>query len=170
MHGQISFSSRLTRTATADGGSGSRASAQFVRGDPNEGPPLTISRRRLAARRANGSSTTRRTAWCMRAGGLDQTAVGFRRLGFKAARLQAVTAGSAEFFGGLLLALGLATAPAAVALIGVMTTATVAVHFRNGLWNTKGGSEYNLVLIAAIFAWSASARARGRSITYWAPN
>src|SRR5262249_53168810 len=39
---------------------------------------------------------------------------------------------------------------AAASLIGVMLTAIRKVHAVNGPWNTRGGYEYNLVLIAAL--------------------
>ena len=33
-----------------------------------------------------------------------------------------------------------------------MTAAVVTVHARNGIWNTNQGYEFNVVLIAAVFA------------------
>ena len=66
------------------------------------------------------------------------------------ARRNALAAGATETAGGALLALGLATPLAAASLIGVMLTAIRKVHAANGPWNTKGGYEYNLVLIAAL--------------------
>ncbi|MBO0771158.1 MAG: DoxX family protein [Actinobacteria bacterium] len=65
-------------------------------------------------------------------------------------RAQALAAGMTETVSGSLLALGLATPAAAAGLTGVMLTAIRKVHFRNGPWNTNGGYEYNLVLIAAL--------------------
>ena len=85
-------------------------------------------------------------------GGLEGTAAGFERMGLRPARMNALVAGSAEFFGGLLVALGLVTTPAAAALIGVMSTAILTVHWHNGFWSANNGVEYNLVLIAAAFA------------------
>lgn len=55
-----------------------------------------------------------------------------------------------EPLGGALLAAGLATPLAAASLIGVMITAIRKVHLDNGPWITRGGYEYNLVLIAAL--------------------
>ena len=63
---------------------------------------------------------------------------------------QALAAGLTETAGGALLAAGLATPLAAASLTGVMLTAIRKVHAENGVWNTKGGYEYNLVLIAAL--------------------
>src|SRR5581483_9248854 len=64
----------------------------------------------------------------------------------------ALMAGATEAGGGALLALGLATPLAAASLIGTMITAIRTVHLKNGPWITKGGYEYNLVLIAALTA------------------
>ena len=36
-----------------------------------------------------------------------------------------------------------------------MITAIERAHFKRGMWNSEGGYEYNLVLIAAAFALSA---------------
>jgi putative oxidoreductase len=36
-----------------------------------------------------------------------------------------------------------------------MTAAVLTVHARNGLWVTQNGFEYNLVLVAAVFALAA---------------
>lgn len=68
------------------------------------------------------------------------------------ARSNAMAAGATEAAGGALLALGAATPLAAAGLIGVMITAIRKVHAPNGPWVTKGGYEYNLVLIAALLA------------------
>lgn len=65
-------------------------------------------------------------------------------------RRNSVAAGVTEAGSGLLLAAGLATPLAASSLIGVMTTAIRKVHAPNGVWNSNGGYEYNLVLIAAV--------------------
>ncbi len=59
-------------------------------------------------------------------------------------------AGLAEAGGGTLLVLGLATPLAAASVMGVMITAIRTVHAKNGPWNSSGGYEYNLVLIAAL--------------------
>jgi putative oxidoreductase len=64
----------------------------------------------------------------------------------------AVASGIAETAGGALLALGVATPLAAALLNGTMFTAIRKVHLDKGPWNTQGGYEYNLVLIAALTA------------------
>ena len=84
--------------------------------------------------------------------GIEGTAAGFDSMGLRPGRIHAFAGGAAELGGGLLLALGLLTPLAAAALIAVMTTAIVTVHLRNGIWNTNGGYEYNLVMIAVAFA------------------
>jgi putative oxidoreductase len=72
------------------------------------------------------------------------------KIGMHPAGQNARAAGLTETIGGALLAAGLATPLAAASLIGVMITAIRKVHLGNGPWVTKGGYEYNLVLIAAL--------------------
>ncbi|HEU4396589.1 MAG TPA: DoxX family protein [Actinomycetota bacterium] len=67
-----------------------------------------------------------------------------RSLGFQPGRQFAVVNGLAEAGGGLLLGLGLLTPLAAAAIIGVMVTATIAVHVPNGIWNQNGGVEFTI--------------------------
>jgi len=85
-------------------------------------------------------------------GGLEGTAGMFDNIGLRPGWLHARAAGTAEFAGGLLLALGLFTPFAAAALIAVMTAAVITVHAPNGIWNTNQGYEFNLVMTAAAFA------------------
>jgi putative oxidoreductase len=85
-------------------------------------------------------------------GGLEGTAGMFDSIGLQPGWLHARAAGTAEFLAGALIALGLFTPFAAAALIGVMTTAVITVHARNGIWNTNQGYEFNVVLSAAVFA------------------
>lgn len=65
-------------------------------------------------------------------------------------RRNAVAAGVSEAAGGALLAAGLATPLAASTLIGVMTTAIRKVHAPKGVWNSNGGFEYNITIVAAL--------------------
>jgi len=83
------------------------------------------------------------------------TASFFDGIGLAPALPLALLAGGAEVGGGLLFALGLYVPVAALLMIGVMTTAIVSVHWKNGLWVTAGGSEYPLVLAAVAFAVAA---------------
>jgi putative oxidoreductase len=85
-------------------------------------------------------------------GGLDATAQMFESIGLRPGKANAIAAGAAEAGGGALLAAGLATPLAASALTATMLTAIDTVHLKNGPWVTKGGYEYNLVLIAAALA------------------
>jgi putative oxidoreductase len=84
--------------------------------------------------------------------GISGTAGFFEQIGLRPGKPNAIAAGSAEFFGGLLIALGLFTPFAAAALIGTMTAAIITVHVKNGFWNTNQGYEFNLTLIAVVFA------------------
>jgi putative oxidoreductase len=85
-------------------------------------------------------------------GGREGTASMFESLGLQPASLMAVAAAGCEAGGGLLIALGLLTPFGAAAITAVMITAIATVHYANGIWNTQKGFEYNLVLIAAVFA------------------
>ena len=87
--------------------------------------------------------------------GLEGTGGFLESLGLRPGRIHALAAGGAELVGGALIALGLLLPLGAALVIGVMTTAIITVHFRKGLWNSDGGSEYNLVLIAVAFALAA---------------
>lgn len=84
--------------------------------------------------------------------GLKGTAGFFDQLGIKPGSTMALLAGLAEFGGGLLVLVGLLTPVAALALIAVMLTAILRVHLANGFFNTSGGYEFNLTLIAVAVA------------------
>jgi putative oxidoreductase len=81
--------------------------------------------------------------------GPSATAEAFEQVGLRPGRVTARLAGAAELGGGALLATGLLTPLGAAATSGSMVGAIAAVHRAKGLWNTQGGYEYNLVLIAA---------------------
>ena len=87
--------------------------------------------------------------------GLNATAGGFEKMGMHPPKVHAVAAGVAEAGGGALLISGAANPVAGTLLTGVMTTAVEKVHLKNGVWVAKGGFEYNLVLVAALFAVTA---------------
>jgi putative oxidoreductase len=88
--------------------------------------------------------------------GIEGTGAFIESLGLRPGRLHATAAGLAETVGGALLAVGLVTPLAVALLVAVMTTAVVTVHAKNGLWNSGGGVEYNLVLVAALFLLAAA--------------
>ena len=110
-------------------------------------------------------------------GGPSGTGEAFESMGLRPGRRHALAAGVAETGGGLLFALGAATPAATAALTSVMITAVKTVHLEKGLWSTRGGYEYNLVLLLAAFgltengpgAWSVDgALGRKRWGTGWA--
>lgn len=92
--------------------------------------------------------------------GLRGTASFFRQLGFRAPLGMAALAGLAEFGGGLLFALGLVTPLAAFAIAVVMLNAIWAVHWRKGFWNSNGGYELNLFILATAVAVAVTGAGR----------
>lgn len=80
--------------------------------------------------------------------GLEGTAGWMASIGLEPGYLMALAAGSAEFFGGLALLLGLLTRPAAVALAFTMLVAIVVVHLPYGLFMSNNGYEFGLSLLA----------------------
>lgn len=84
--------------------------------------------------------------------GFEGTAAMMDKLEMKPARANAYAVSLSETLGGAFLAAGALTPLAASALIGSMITAIRKVHFQKGIWNSKGGYEFNLVLIAALLA------------------
>jgi putative oxidoreductase len=85
-------------------------------------------------------------------GGLEGTGQMFESLGLRPGRRNAIAAGAAEFGGGALVATGALMPLGAAALSGTMITAIRHVHFANGPWASDGGYEYNLVVLATVFA------------------
>jgi putative oxidoreductase len=81
--------------------------------------------------------------------GLEGTGQWMESIGLAPGFLMALLAGSAEFFGGLFLLLGVLTRPAAIALAGTMVVAIFSVHFENGLFMSNNGYEFALALLAA---------------------
>ena len=84
--------------------------------------------------------------------GLEGTGQWMDSIGLAPGFIMALLAGSAEFFGGLALALGLLTRPAAVVTAFTMLVAIFSVHFENGLFMSNNGYEYALSLLAATLA------------------
>ena len=58
----------------------------------------------------------------------------------------------AELLGGLGLAVGLLTPLPTFAIIGTQLVAVALVHVPKGFFNSKGGFEYNLSIVAAVVA------------------
>ncbi len=78
-------------------------------------------------------------------GGLKGTAGFFAKVGVEPALPMAYLVGSVEFFGGLLVAIGLWTRPAAFAIAILMFGAILTVNLNNGFFWTKGGYEFPLL-------------------------
>jgi len=79
-------------------------------------------------------------------GGLSGTAGFFsQNLGLEPGMFWAVLVGGTEFFGGLCLAVGLLTRPAALAVTVLMAVAVFQVHLGNGFFWSAGGFEYPLL-------------------------
>lgn len=81
--------------------------------------------------------------------GLEGTGQWMASIGLEPGYLMALMAGSAEFFGGLGLILGLFTRPAAALSAFTMLVAIFSVHFEHGLFLSNNGYEFALALLAA---------------------
>ena len=80
--------------------------------------------------------------------GLEGTAGWMESIGLEPGLLMAAMAGSAEFFGGLLLIIGLLVRPAALMLAITMAVAIITVHLSNGFFLSNNGYEFGLALLA----------------------
>ncbi|HJO97299.1 MAG TPA: DoxX family protein [Rhodospirillales bacterium] len=79
-------------------------------------------------------------------GGNPEGAAGFfAKIGLEPALPLVYATGMVEFFGGLLLVVGLLTRPVAVAVFVVLFVATFKVHLANGFFVTGGGYEYAMM-------------------------
>jgi putative oxidoreductase len=93
-------------------------------------------------------------------GGLAGTRKFFAGLGFRTPLVMAFVAGLSEFGGGLLFAFGFVTPLAALALTVVMLNAIGTVHWKKGFFNSAGGYEYNLLILASAVAVTATGPGR----------
>jgi putative oxidoreductase len=84
--------------------------------------------------------------------GIEGTEKMMDKLDLQPSRSNAVASGATEAVCGGMLVAGLATPIAAAGLVATMVTAVRTVHWRNGVWNSNRGWEYNAVLIASLFA------------------
>jgi len=80
--------------------------------------------------------------------GLEGTGQWMASIGLEPGYQLALLAGSAEFFGGLALLLGLLVRPAALMLSITMLVALFSVHWVNGLFMSNNGYEFALALLA----------------------
>ncbi len=91
--------------------------------------------------------------------GLESTGDWMASIGLNPGLLMAIMAGSAEFFGGLLLIIGLLVRPAALVLAITMLVAIITVHLQNGLFMANNGYEFGLALL--VIALSLTIRGAG---------
>ncbi|MGD9860332.1 MAG: DoxX family protein [Marinobacterium sp.] len=80
--------------------------------------------------------------------GLEGTGQWMASIGLEPGYLMALMAGSAEFFGGMAILIGLLVRPAAAALAFAMLVAIFAVHIGHGLFVSNNGYEFALSLLA----------------------
>jgi len=81
--------------------------------------------------------------------GLEGTGQWMASVGLTPGFVMALLAGSAEFFGGVALILGLLTRPAAMINAMTMLVALFWVHWGNGFFLDTHGIEYALALLSA---------------------
>ena len=92
--------------------------------------------------------------------GLEGTGKWMASVGLNPGVPMALLAGSAEFFGGLALLLGLLVRPAAAVLAFTMLVAIFSVHITKGLFLADGGYEYALALLAVVASLLVSGAGR----------
>jgi putative oxidoreductase len=88
--------------------------------------------------------------------GLEATGSGLaQNLGLEPGLFWAALVAGTEFFGGLFVALGLLTRPAALGVTIIMAVSVFAVHLPNGFFWGQGGYEYPLLwgLVALAIAF-----------------
>jgi putative oxidoreductase len=92
--------------------------------------------------------------------GLDGTGQWMASIGLEPGYWMALMAGSAEFFGGIFILLGLLTRPASLVLAITMLVAIFAVHINNGLFMANNGYEFGLTLLAISLSlvWSGAGK------------
>ncbi|MBD9397599.1 MULTISPECIES: DoxX family protein [unclassified Pseudomonas] len=84
--------------------------------------------------------------------GLAGVAQWMESIGLAPGYLMALMAGSAEFFGGLALVVGLLVRSASAVLAFTMLVAIFSVHIGNGFFMADNGYEFALALLAATLA------------------
>jgi putative oxidoreductase len=84
--------------------------------------------------------------------GLEGTGQYMASLGLTPGYLMALLSGSAEFFGGLGLVVGLLARPAALVLAATLVVAIFSVHISNGLFMANNGYEFALALLGGVVA------------------
>lgn len=84
--------------------------------------------------------------------GLEGVGQWMESIGLSPGYWMALMAGSAEFFGGLALIVGVLARPAAAVLAVTMLVAIVTVHLANGFFMSNNGYEFALALLAMSLA------------------
>lgn len=102
----------------------------------------------LPARLALGATMLYHGVSKLRGDGPQQTGQMFDSLGFRPGRFWAVATGVAETFAGAAAVLGIATRPAALAVLGTQAFAIAKVHAPKGFSVIQGGMEFNIALMA----------------------
>ena len=92
--------------------------------------------------------------------GLEGTGQWMASIGLNPGYLMALLAGSAEFFGGLALLVGLLVRPAGAVLAFPMLVAIFSVHIGNGLFMSNNGFEFGLALLAMAVSLMVSGAGR----------
>jgi putative oxidoreductase len=93
-------------------------------------------------------------------GNIANTGAGFAKMGLEPGLPLAYLVGSWEFFGGILIAIGFLTRPAALGAAFLLAVAAFMVHLQFGFFWTARGVEYPLmwtILMLAIAARGAGA-------------
>jgi putative oxidoreductase len=101
----------------------------------------------LPARLALGSTMLYHGTSKLRGDGPEQTGQMFHGMGLKPGKFWATATGVAETFAGAAAILGIATRPAALAVLVTQAVAIAKVHAPKGFDIMKGGFEYNLALM-----------------------
>src|SRR5690348_5302388 len=84
--------------------------------------------------------------------GMQNWTAGMVRMRIRPAVLWAWVSALGELLGGLGLAAGILVPLPNLAIAGAMLVAIALVHWPKGFWNSKGGFEFNLSILAAIAA------------------
>ena len=102
----------------------------------------------IPPRAALGASMVYHGLGKVRGEGPEEVGGWFESLGIKPGKHFAVATGIAEIFAGVAAIAGIWTRPAALAVLVTQAVAVGKVHAKKGFDITKGGCEYNAVLMA----------------------
>lgn len=84
--------------------------------------------------------------------GMNGWTAGMTRMRMRPPTFWAWVSALSELGGGLLLAFGFLSPFGSFAIAGAMLVAVALVHWPKGFWNSKGGYEFNLSILAAVAA------------------